>query len=133
MNRTARGYGFVSSAAIRFRIGNLRGLWSDAGRASISVWRRHVLQSRKGKPRRGAETVSDASCSLICEVSVSSALWRFLSLDEGSPHKCSAVFVLVAHYCPLIGQVNFDVIPPWSDPAIRQNKRSIISTGYFYK
>ena len=53
LNRTARGNGFVSSAA------NPASDWhpalasANAGRASIGVWCRHVLQTQTGKSRRG--------------------------------------------------------------------------------
>ena len=86
VNRTARGYGSVSSAASSNRVGNLRGLRSAAGRASIRVWCRLVLPSRNGNSRRGRATDGAVSCSLICVLSVSSALGRFLFLDWGSPH-----------------------------------------------
>ena len=88
VNRTARGYGSVSSVASSNRVGNLRGLRSAAGRASIRVWCRLVLPSRNGNSRRGRATDGAVSCSLICVVFVSSALRRFLFLDWGSPHTC---------------------------------------------
>ena len=51
VNRTARGYESVSSAASSNRVGNLRGLRSAAGRASIRVWCRHVCKpNRETKP-----------------------------------------------------------------------------------
>ena len=53
VNRTARGYESVSSAASSNRVGNLRGLRSAAGRASIRVWCRLVCNSNE-KPKAAA-------------------------------------------------------------------------------
>ena len=53
-NRTARGYESVSSAASSNRVGNLRGLRSAAGRASIRVWCRRVCHPEKETQGGGA-------------------------------------------------------------------------------
>ena len=44
----------------------------------------------KPEIKSGIETDCSASCLLIDVLFVSSAVRRFLSLDNGSPHKCSA-------------------------------------------
>ena len=54
VNRTARGYESVSSAASSNRVGNLRGLRSTAGRASICVWCRRVCHPEKETQGGGA-------------------------------------------------------------------------------
>ena len=51
-----------------------------------------LVQTRSAIPQReiktGSETDGCISCLLICGLSGSSALGRFLSLDRTSPHKC---------------------------------------------
>ena len=75
VNRTARGYSSVSSAAISNRVGNLRGLRFAAGRASIRVWCRHVC-----KPDR--ETKPGTRYRWRCFLFADLCVVRFFSAEE---------------------------------------------------
>jgi|SRR6266516_2571051 len=61
-------------------------------RTSRSSLNKCLVQTRSAIPQReiktGSETDGCISCLLICGLSGSSALRRFLSLDGRSPHKC---------------------------------------------